>query len=128
MSAEGLRTCPGCARAFAMLYICERCGRCDARDLPRDADRSAPCCEGDKRTCIEWDWRSAQHDEGAPKHITEQQWLPELRDDGVYLVGAEDRTVVLKLGRPDRDSDLLIAGYITGLQAHQLTRFAKEKP
>ena len=63
-----------------------------------------------------------------PKHITEQQWVPELRDDGVYLVGTEDRSVVLKLGRPDRDSDLIIAGYIAGLQAHQLKRFVKEPP
>ena len=63
-----------------------------------------------------------------PKHITEQQWVPELRDDGVYLVGADDRSVVLKLGRPDRDSDLIIAGYIAGLQAHQLKRFVKEPP
>jgi hypothetical protein len=118
---EGLRTCPGCGRAFAMLHICERCGRCDALDLPRDADRvSGPCCGG---ACVARDWRAEDKDKGAPKHITEQQWLPELRDDGVYLVGANDRTVVLKLGRPDRDSDLIIAGYITGLQAHQLKRF-----
>jgi hypothetical protein len=60
-----------------------------------------------------------------PKHITDQSWIPELRDDGVYLIGADDRSVVLKLGRPDRDSDLLIAGYICGLQAHQLKRFEK---
>lgn len=76
--------------------------------------------------------RSVQRNEGDPNstksHITEQQWLPELRDDGVYLVGAEDRSVVLKLGRPDRDSDLIIAGYISGLQARQLKRFVKETP
>lgn len=112
-----------------MLHICERCGRCDVRDLPRDADRSAPCCSGDVRTCIEWDWRSAQRDDDTdPKHITEQQWLPDLRDDGVYLIGADDRSVVLKLGRPNRGSDLLIAGYITALHAHQLKRFSKEEP
>ena len=62
-------------------------------------------------------------DKDDPKHITDQMWLPELRDDGVYLVGDDDRTVVVKLGRPDRDSDLIIAGYISGLQAHQLKRF-----
>jgi hypothetical protein len=53
-----LRTCPGCGRAYAMLYICERCGRCDARDLPRDADRRSPCCLGGK-ACVEIDWRGA---------------------------------------------------------------------
>jgi hypothetical protein len=122
--SEGLRTCPGCGRVFAMLHICERCGHCDERDLPRDADRDAPCCAGDGVSCVEIDWRSAAAQEAATfKHITDQLWLPELRDDGVYLVGANDRTVVLKLGRPDRDSDLLIAGYICGLQAHQLKRF-----
>ena len=77
-----------------------------------------PCALGD----------AVSDQQADPKHITEQQWLPELRDDGVYLVGADDRSVVLKLGRPDRDSDLMIAGYISGLQSHQLTRFAKEKP
>lgn len=51
------------------------------------------------------------------KPITEQQWIPDVREDGVYLVGADDRSVVVKLGRPDRGSDLLIAGYIAGLQA-----------
>lgn len=121
MSVEGLRTCPGCECEFAMLYICERCGRCDER-----ADREAPCCSEDG-VCIERDWRADEAREN-PKHITEQQWLPELREDGVYLVGVEDRTVVLKLCRPDRSSDLIIAGYITGLQAHQLTRFPKDKP
>ena len=122
MTAD-LRACPGCDRVFAMLHICERCGRCDALDLPRDADRDAPCC-ADGVACVETDWRSATASEAVePKHITDQQWLPELRDDGVYLVGADDRTVVVKLSRPDRDSDLIIAGYITGLQAHQLKRF-----
>jgi hypothetical protein len=124
MSTEGLRTCPSCSREFAMLYICERCGRCDERDLPRDADREGPCCSEDG-VCVERDWRSNEAPKD-PLHITEQQWLPELREDGVYLVGANDRTVVLKLCRPDRDSDLIIAGYITGLQAHQLTRFPKK--
>ena len=114
-----LRTCPGCDRRFAMLYICERCGRCDAQDLPRDADRDA-CCAGDD-TCVERDWRS----EAAPMgpHITEQVWLPELREDGsVYLIGADDQTVILKLCRPDRSSDLLIAGYISGLQGMKVPR------
>jgi Ser/Thr protein kinase RdoA (MazF antagonist) len=59
-------------------------------------------------------------------HITAQAWLPELREDGVYLIGADDRTVVLKLCRPDRGSDLLIAGYIAGLQVQKLQR--KETP
>jgi len=55
------------------------------------------------------------------KHVTEQAWVPEVREDGVYLVAADDHTVVLKLCRPDRDSDLLMAGYIAGLQG--LRRF-----
>jgi hypothetical protein len=50
-------------------------------------------------------------------HITEQLWVPEQREDGVYLVGDKDRSVVLRLCRPDRGSDLLLAGYIAGLQA-----------
>lgn len=77
--------------------------------------------------------RSVHRNEDDPKstkrHITEQQWLSELRDDGVYLVGAEDGSVVLKLGRPDRDSDLMIAGYIMGLQGSQVMKHApKEQP
>ena len=126
MSNSGLRTCPGCGRSFAMLHICERCGRCDVRDLPRDADRAAPCCSGDRGTCIKWDWGAAAQRAEAddPTHITEQQWLPELREDGVYLIG-EDGSVVLKLCRSDRGSDLMIAGYIAGLQAHQLPRFTR---
>jgi hypothetical protein len=103
-----------------MLYICERCGRCDELDLPRDADRAAPCCS-ENGLCVERDWRSDGHSKD-PKHITEQLWVPEQREDGVYLVGAEDRTVILKLGRPDHGSDLLIAGYITGIQALALRR------
>lgn len=98
-----------------MLYICERCGRCDERDLPRDADRAGSCCKDDGTTCVERDWRADEHN--AALHITEQQWIPEQREDGVYLVGAEDRSVVLKLCRPDRGSDLFMAGYITALQA-----------
>ena len=115
---SSLRTCPGCGRRFAMLYICERCGRCDAQDLRRDADRDA-CCAGDD-TCVEHDWRSEAVPTGP--HITEQVWLPELRDDGVYLIGADDQTVILKLCRPDRASDLLLAGYISGLQGMKVPR------
>lgn len=60
---------------------------------------------------------------GADKqHVTEQTWLPELREDGVYLVGADDQLPVLKMCRPDRGSDLLMAGYIAGLQAQKLSR------
>ena len=117
---SSLRTCPGCDRRFAMLYICERCGRCDAQDLPRDADRDA-CCAGDD-TCVERDWRSEVVPMGP--HITEQVWLPEVRDDGVYLIGADDHTVILKLCRPDRSSDLLLAGYISGLQGMKVPRKA----
>jgi hypothetical protein len=121
VSTPGLRTCPGCKRPFAMLYICENCGRCDAQDLPRDADRP-PCCKG---SCRARDWRSEQDaleqaNEVIHKHVTEQLWVPEVREDGVYLVAADDHTTVLKLCRPDRDSDLLMAGYVTGLQVHQL--------
>ena len=121
--STGLRTCPSCSRSFAMLHICERCGRCDAQDLPRDADRVAPCCAGDD-TCVERDWRGDASSELSCKHITEQVWLPELRDDGVYLIGADDRTVILKMCRPDRGSDLLIAGYISGLQGLKVPRKA----
>ena len=120
---SSLRTCPGCDRRFAMLYICERCGRCDAQDLPRDADRDA-CCAGDD-TCVEHDWRSEAVSMGP--HITEQVWLPEVRDDGVYLIGADDHTVILKLCRPDRPSDLLIAGYISGLQGMKVPRKVPRK-
>ena len=68
--------------------------------------------------------------EDADKHITEQAWVPELREDGVYLVGADDRTVVLKMCRPDRGSDLFIAGYIAGLQGQKVPRkdAPKEEP
>lgn len=114
--SSGLRRCPICGRTFAMLYICERCGCCDDLDLPRDADRTAPCCKNDG-ACVERDWR-ADANVAAP-HITEQLWIPEPREDGVYLIGSEDRSVVLKLCRPDRGSDLFMTGYIVGLQARQ---------
>lgn len=73
------------------------------------SDRSRDQSEGNQPT-------------GETKHITEQLWLPELREDGVYLIGADDRTVVLKMCRPDRGSDLFIAGYIAGLQAQKVQR------
>lgn len=57
--STALRTCPGCGRTYAMLYICEGCGRCDERDLPRDADKAAPCCD-DADACVERDWRSEE--------------------------------------------------------------------
>jgi len=50
------------------------------------------------------------------KHITSQVWVPELREDGVYLVGEDDRTSIFKMCRPDNGSDLFLAGYISGLQ------------
>lgn len=53
-ASTGLRTCPGCSRSYAMLHICERCGRCDALDMPRDADRADPCCLGG---CARRNWR-----------------------------------------------------------------------
>jgi hypothetical protein len=56
----------------------------------------------------------------APEPITEQLWVPEVRGDGVHLVGADDKSTVLRLCRPDHGSDLLIAGYIAGLQAKAL--------
>jgi len=56
------------------------------------------------------------------KHVTEQLWVPEVREDGVYLVTANDRTSVMKLCRPDHGSDLLMAGYISGLQAMKVQR------
>jgi hypothetical protein len=102
-----------------MLYICARCGRCDALDLPRDAGRAAPCCS-ENGMCIERDWRGDDQCGKDPKHVTNQAWLSELREDGVYLIAAEDRTVILKMCRPDRGSDLLMAGYIAGLQARKI--------
>ena len=123
MSDSNLRTCLCCGRAFAMLHICERCGCCDALDLPRDADRAAPCCSEDG-LCIERDWRADAQRSEDPKHITEQLWTPERREDGVYLIG-EDGSVILKLCRPDHGSDLVIAGYVMGLQGRKLS---KEQP
>lgn len=61
-----------------------------------------------------------------PVHIMAQLWVPEIRDDGVYLVGALDKTTVLKMARPDRDSDLLMAGYIAALQSMHLQRKTRE--
>jgi hypothetical protein len=65
---------------------------------------------------------SKEQQEQAHKHVTEQLWVPEIREDGVYLVADDDRTVVLKMCRPDRGSDLLMAGYIIALQSRQLLR------
>ena len=51
-------------------------------------------------------------------HVTEQLWRPEQREDGVYLVAGDgEGETVLKLCRSDHGSDLLIAGYVAGLQA-----------
>lgn len=58
------------------------------------------------------------------KFVADQLWEFEIREDGVYLVAADDRTVVLKMCRPDHGSDLLMAGYIMGLQARELRRSA----
>jgi hypothetical protein len=58
------------------------------------------------------------------QHVTEQRWTPEVREDGVYLICEDDRSVVLKVCRADHGSDLLIAGYIAGLQAHARRREA----
>ncbi len=55
------------------------------------------------------------------KHLTDQLWFPEVREDGVYLVGTDGR-VILKLCRSDRGSDLLMAGYIMGLQARDILK------
>lgn len=64
---------------------------------------------------------SEQQDQGPVKHVTEQLWEPEVREDGVYLVGADDRSTVLKMCRPDHGSDLFIAGL-------QLRKLPEEKP
>jgi hypothetical protein len=120
---NGLRTCPSCHRVFAMLHICENCGRCDGWDLPRDADREAPCCNKD--TCAQRDWRSEMIPD-PPRHLTEQTWTHEQRTDGVYLVG-EDGSAILKLCRPDEASDLLIAGYVMGLQVDKLSSAKAEE-
>lgn len=63
--------------------------------------------------------------EEVAKHVTEQLWVPEVREDGVYLVAENDRSVVLRLGRHDHGSDLLVAGYIVGLQAQHLAMLKK---
>ena len=62
-----------------------------------------------------------EEEDAAIRHITEQLWMPEVREDGVYLVAADDRSTILKLCRPDHGSDLLVAGYLVGLQAQKLT-------
>jgi hypothetical protein len=53
------------------------------------------------------------------KHITDQLWRPLLRHDGLYLVGQDDGSMILKLCRPDDGSDTLLAGYICALQAQK---------
>jgi hypothetical protein len=58
------------------------------------------------------------------QHVTEQLWTPEVREDGIYLICEGDRSVVLKVCRADHSSDLLIAGYIAGLQAQARRRDA----
>jgi hypothetical protein len=65
---------------------------------------------------------SEEQQEQAHKHVTEQAWVPEIREDGVYLIAADDRTVVMKMCRPDRGSDLLVASYVVGLQARHSLR------
>ena len=62
------------------------------------------------------------------KHVTEQLWVPEQREDGLYLVGADDRSVVLKMQCSDRESDLLVAGYIAGLQVQKVRALSDQKP
>lgn len=55
------------------------------------------------------------------KFITDQAWIPELRGEhGVFLIGADDHSLVVKLCRPDRGSNLLMADYIAGLQVKGL--------
>lgn len=56
-----------------------------------------------------------------PKPSTEQLWVPERREDGVYLVGADDSIAILKLCRLDGDSDLFLAGYVMGLQGQKIS-------
>lgn len=71
-------------------------------------------------TIVDGIWVHQARVQIANKHITEQEWQPEVREDGVYLVAADDRTPVLKLCRPDSGSDFLIAGYISALQSMHL--------
>lgn len=54
------------------------------------------------------------------KHIIDQYWEPSYREDGVYLVGHDDGSMVMKLCRPDDGSDTLLAGYICALQAQKI--------
>jgi hypothetical protein len=56
--------------------------------------------------------------------IFDQMWIPEIREDGIYLVGADNHSVIMKLSCA---APLLVAGYISGLQAQQL-RQQKAKP
>lgn len=58
------------------------------------------------------------------KHVTEQVWVLQVREDDIYLVAADDGTTIMKLCRADRGSDLLLAGYIAGIQVRRL----KENP
>lgn len=53
--------------------------------------------------------------------IQQRWWYSDRGDDGIYLV-SEDGSTIAKLLRPDRGSDLLVAGYITGLQAGRTTK------
>lgn len=55
------------------------------------------------------------HETAAP-NVLDQDWIPEEREDGLYLVCAVDRSTVLKLCRPDRGSDIFVAGYIAGMK------------
>jgi hypothetical protein len=55
------------------------------------------------------------------KHITDQQWLPEMTDAaGTVVLKGEDGSTVAILSRPDHGSDLLVSGYICGLQMRKI--------
>lgn len=56
-----------------------------------------------------------------PKNILVQHWQPVFDETGVRLVG-EDGTEILRLLRPDRGSDVFVAGYICALQAMHINK------
>lgn len=54
------------------------------------------------------------------KPLLDQRWSVRFTDTEVLIVG-EDETTVARLLRPDHGSDLLVAGYIIGMQLRALS-------
>lgn len=55
-----------------------------------------------------------------PPNILDQHWLPHLDPDGSVVLVGQDGTEIVRLMRPDRGSNLFVAGYIVALQAAHL--------